>query len=90
MESPFPNTLSDTSPEAERILIEGYRRMSPARKGRCVAEMNEAVRAMQLADIKARHPHADAHEIKMRLASRWIEPALMLAAFGWDVQKEGY
>ena len=86
----FPETLSDTSPEAERVLIEGYRRMSPARKGRCIAEMNESLRAMQLADIKARHPHADAHEIKMRLASRWIEPELMLAAFGWDVQKEGY
>ncbi|NOT59102.1 MAG: hypothetical protein HOP19_02635 [Acidobacteria bacterium] len=82
--------FSDTSAEAERVLIECYRRMSHERKGRCIAEMNEALRALQLADIKARHPHADAYEIKMRLASRWIEPELMFAAFGWDIEKEGY
>jgi hypothetical protein len=82
--------LSDTSAEAARVMLALYRRMSPERKGRCVAEMNEALRASQRAEIRVRHPHADAHELKMRLASRWIEPELMLAAFGWDVEKEGY
>ena len=82
--------FSDTSPEAERILIEGYRQMSAERKGRCIAEMNETVRSMQLAEIKARHPHADQRELEMRLAVRWLEPELALAAFGWDVKKEGY
>jgi hypothetical protein len=34
--------VSDTAPEVERVLLEGYRRMSPAEKLRRVEELNEA------------------------------------------------
>jgi len=29
-------------------------------------------------------------EMKLRLASRWLEPELMREAFAWDPEKEGY
>jgi hypothetical protein len=80
----------DTSPEAERILIEGYRRMSPAQKLRQVQEAAWRMRELVLADVRRRHPNADARECALRAASRWISADLMRKAFGWDPEKEGY
>lgn len=80
----------DTPPEIEQMLIEGYRKMPAWKKLRQVGELNDLVRQLALNDIRRRHPQADERELKLRLASRWIEPELMLKAFGWDVEKEGY
>lgn len=81
---------NDTNPKIEALLIEGYRRMSPSQKLERVRALNHAVQELALADVRRRHPSADAREQGLRLASRWIGPDLMLRAFGWDVRKEGY
>jgi hypothetical protein len=81
---------SDTHPAVEAMLIEGYRRMSPAQKLERVRALTRAVQELALVDIRRRHPDADEREQALRLASRWIEPELMVRAFGWDVRKEGY
>jgi hypothetical protein len=80
----------DTSPEAEQVLLELYRKMPAWRKFRCIADLNETMRRIQRVEIRERYPHADEHELKMRLASRWLEPELMRQVFGWDPDKEGY
>ncbi len=41
-------------------------------------------------DVRRRHPNADAREQALRVASRWLEPELMVRAFGWDVSEVGY
>jgi hypothetical protein len=82
--------FEDTSPEAERILIEGYQKMPAWKKMQCIVDLNQFLRKAQLAQIRQRHPEAGEREITMRLASRWIEPELMRQAFGWDPDKEGY
>jgi hypothetical protein len=81
---------SDTHPAVEAMLIEGYRRMSPTQKLERVRALTRAVQELALLDIRRRHPDANEREQALRLASRWIEPELMLRAFGWDVRKEGY
>jgi hypothetical protein len=81
---------NDTDPLVEAMLIEGYRRMSPAQKLERVRALTRAVQVLALADIRRRHPDADEREQSLRLASRWIEPELMVRAFGWDVRKVGY
>lgn len=81
---------SDTHPDVEALLIEGYRRMSPSEKLERVRALTLAVQQLALADIKRRHPDADERGLSMRLASRWIDPDLMLRAFSWDVRREGY
>jgi hypothetical protein len=48
------------------------------------------VQELAIADIRRRHPDADEREQALRLASRWIEPELMVSAFAWDVRKVGY
>ena len=80
----------DTDPETEAILIEGYRRMSAWKKIQQVCELSELVRELAKNDIRRRYPEADEREVKLRMASRWIEPELMRKAFGWDPDKEGY
>lgn len=79
----------DTSPEAERLLIEWSRRASPAEKLALVLRLNARARALQLAGIRARHPNADERELKMRLASLWLDRKTMIAMFGWDPEEHG-
>ena len=80
----------DTEPAIEALLVEGYRGMSPSQKMDRVRALTRAVHELALADIRRRHPDADERERALRLASRWIEPELMVRAFGWDVRKVGY
>lgn len=80
----------DTTPEAEAILLAGYRQMPAWKKLQCVVSLNLSLKALQLAQIKEKHPNASEDELKMRLASRWLEPELMKQAFGWDVKVKGY
>jgi hypothetical protein len=80
----------DTDPAIEAMLIEGYRRMSPSQKLERVRALTRAVQQLALLDIRRRHPGADEREQALRLASRRIEPELMLRAFGWDVREAGY
>lgn len=80
----------DTHPEIENVLIEGYRRMPPWEKIARIHQMNEFMRQLALTDIRRRHPDADDRECKLRLASRWLDAALMRKAFGWDPDEKGY
>jgi hypothetical protein len=84
-------TLSpDTSPEIERIMIEGYRKMPAWKKLQQVRELTQLVRQLAMNDVRRRYPLADDRERILRLASRWLEPELMEKAFAWDPEKEGY
>jgi hypothetical protein len=81
---------NDTHPKIHALQIEGYRKMSPSQKLECIWGMIRTVRELVLLDIRRRHPHADAREQALRVASRFIEPELMLRAFGWDAREVGY
>lgn len=81
---------NDTHPKIEAFLIEGYRKMTPSQKLERVRLLTRAVQELALLDVRRRHPGADDREQALRVASRWIEPDLMVRAFGWDVRKVGY
>jgi hypothetical protein len=82
--------MTDTHPAAEQILIEGYRRMSPADNLARVRALPRRVPGRALANIRRSHPNADAREISLRLASRRLDAELMRRVFGWDPDREGY
>ena len=82
--------LTDTNPKVEALIIDGYRRMSPAQKLARVTALTRTVQELALADIRRRYPTASVKERMLRLASRWLEPELMRKAFGWDVGKAGF
>jgi len=81
---------SDTRRDIEALLVEGHRRMSAAEKLDRVRAMTRAVQELALLDVRRRHPDAGAREQELRVASRWIEPELMVRAFGWDARRLGY
>jgi hypothetical protein len=56
--------------------------MSPSQKIECVCALTRTVRQLALANIRRRHPEAGERELALRLASRSIEPELMVRAFG--------
>jgi len=82
--------LDDTHPAVEALLIDGYRKMSPAEKLERVRSLTLAVQELALTDIRRRYPQADGREQALRLASRWIDPSLLERAFGWNVRTAGY
>ena len=85
-----PAAIADTPPSVREFMIDGYRRMSPAQKLQRVVALTQGVQQMALARIRAQHPHADEHEMKLRLASLWLPAEVMRSAFGWDSSVEGY
>jgi hypothetical protein len=52
--------------------------------------MYRAARRLALVDIRRRHPQAGEHEVRMRLAARFLEPDLMRRVYDWDPDTEGY
>jgi hypothetical protein len=82
--------LSDTSPAARRVLIEGFRRMPGWQKLQRVEELTQLVAGLALADIRRRYPDADERELTLRLAVRRLGADLVYRATGWDARVEGY
>lgn len=81
--------LNDTHPDVHRKLIEAYRRMTPAQKLERVQQMNETVLQLAAARIEREYPGIDERELRLRLASLWLDAETMRRAFGWDPDVRG-
>lgn len=81
---PYRTQSSDTSREAEEVLFAAYRRMSPAEKLERVGALGKMLKAVVLADLRAAHPTADEHELRLRYAARLFDRTTMRAVFHWD------
>ena len=91
MRAAEPRTLAqDTTADAEQVLVELYRRLTPEQKLHAIFELQRAGDALALAGIRSRHPGISDREAALRLAARKYPEALMVAAFGWDPQARGY
>ncbi|WP_169980656.1 hypothetical protein [Tautonia rosea] len=64
--------LSDTTPEAERVLAEAYRRMPAERKWRIVREELRRIRLLHDFGYLRRHPEATPDQIRRA----WVEALL--------------
>jgi hypothetical protein len=81
---------SDTSPDAERILIEAYRRMSLAEKLERVVALNRALEALSTARLRAQYGAAmSPRELRLRLAALRLEPEIMRTVLGWGPADHG-
>ncbi|HEU0299921.1 MAG TPA: hypothetical protein VFR37_10710 [Longimicrobium sp.] len=81
---------SDTSPEAERFLIEAYDRMTIDEKLERVFSLNRMLEQLQRARIKADYGEMPEREMQLRLASLRLGRELMIKAFGWDPAEKGW
>ena len=82
--------VNDTPPHIEEILIAGYRRMSPQEKLKRVSELTQAVQQLALARIRKQYGDRPERELRLRLASLWLDRDTMIRVFDWDPQVEGY
>ena len=72
----------DTSPEAERVLIELLRQAPAWRKLRMVEDTNRSVKDLLLAGLSHQFPQDSPVALRRRLAELWLGPELCLAAYG--------
>jgi hypothetical protein len=83
MTDPAHRTLSrDTSPDAEEVQIEIYRRMPARRKLELVAEENRKARELALAGLRQRHPDAGPEELFRRLMDLTLGEELAAEVYG--------
>jgi hypothetical protein len=52
--------------------------------------MTKAVQYMALARIRKQHGSITEQELRLRLASLWLDRETMIRVFDWDAQREGY
>ena len=72
----------DTSPEAERILIELWREASGGRKFELVLDTTKALQEFLLAGLRERHPNESAQRLQRRFADLWLGPELAQRVYG--------
>lgn len=72
----------DTSPEADAVQQEIYRKMSPERRLRLVIEMSERAREISIAGLMAREPGITREEARMRVLREILGDELFEMAYG--------
>jgi hypothetical protein len=78
----------DTSPEAWRILVGLYRRMSPQQKLERTFELSDFVRSFCEAGIRSQYPHASEREVFLRLTQRTLGHDLFQKVYGDVIPQE--
>jgi Rv0078B-related antitoxin len=81
---------ADTRPAVARLLIEGYRRMTPIEKLKRACDLSQATRQMAASRIRRMYPDAGDRQIRLRVASLTLGRETMVRVFGWDPDKEGW
>ena len=82
--------MHDTPPHIQKMLIAGYRNMTPQQKFQRVSELNKAVQQFALARIRKQYGEISEREQRLRLAALWLNRETMIRVFDWDPQKAGY
>jgi hypothetical protein len=72
----------DTSPEAERKLIELLQQTPIWRRMQLANEMSRTAREFALAGLRRRHPQASEKELRRRLADLHLGSELALKVYG--------
>ncbi len=84
------NELHDTPPHIQKVLIAGYRNMTPQQKLQRVSELTKAIQQLALARIRKQYGEISEREQRLRLAALWLNRKTMIRVFDWDPQKAGY
>ena len=84
------NMLDDTHPKIRQMQIEGYRRMTPQQKMRCVTDLINAARQMAAMWIRQQYGDISERELQLRLGALWLDRDAMIRVFDWDPKEKGY
>jgi hypothetical protein len=74
--------ITDTDPEAERVLTELLRKAPPWRKLEMLEDLNRTAKQLAMVGLRARFPGATEAELKRHLADLLLGPELAEKAYG--------
>lgn len=74
--------FSDTTPEAEAVLIDLLRKAPPWRKLQMMETLNAQMRMLLLAGLRQRHPRADEAELRRRMPDSPLGKELAEEVYG--------
>jgi hypothetical protein len=80
---------ADTHPEAERVMFEILRRMSPGQRLERALDLRKVTLDLARARIRRSHPGITPREEMLRLASLWLDAETMRRVWGWDPDQRG-
>jgi hypothetical protein len=80
--------LSDTSPEAQRVLIESYRRMPATRKWKLLGDAYRFARVLHAAGLRARSPGVTDEEVCRDWALRTLGKGPWLERMRFDMHNQ--
>jgi len=80
---------SDTSPEADEVMFQLWRRATPSQKLRKIFGIGKMINDLVRGELRGRYPSATPREIELRLASRNLDRETMMRAFNWDPALHG-
>jgi hypothetical protein len=72
----------DTSPEAWRILVGLYRKMTPQEKLERTFELSDFIRGVCESGIRSQYPEASEREVFLRLTQRTLGHELFRKVYG--------
>jgi hypothetical protein len=76
--------MGDTHPDALRVYLKIHGGIPPERKLGRVAEMYDAVTALQTSEVRRLYPAATDREVFLRVTARRLGPELMKKVYGWQ------
>jgi hypothetical protein len=74
--------MQDTSPEVERVMLDLWRKIPPARRFTLVCDTSSALREFVLAGVRERYPGETPERLRRRLADVWLGEELARKAYG--------
>jgi hypothetical protein len=83
-------SLLDTSADVEDRQVTHWRTMSVRDRFDAVASLNESCELMAAAGVRLRYPVAGPDEVRLRALALRLGRDLMVAAYGWDPDIEGW
>jgi hypothetical protein len=76
--------MADTHPDALRVYLKIHSGIPPGRKLSRVAEMYDAITALQTSEVRRLYPAATDREVFLRVTARRLGPELMKRVYGWQ------
>jgi hypothetical protein len=82
--------FEDTDEQAEKVLVELARATPIWKKIQQAIETTNTSRRFALAGLRRRYPGANDEQLRRRLAALVLDRDLVIKAYGWDPEQEGY
>ena len=74
--------LTDTTAAVDAALIASWCDTPTWQKFQMIDELNATLQVLATSDLRRRYPHADAAQLRRRLAARWLGEPLATTVYG--------